>query len=83
MAVQSGWWTKRWVRMPLGAIATAAASLLAFHAGQDIAQVAFGSGAAEAAPAVVAMPTPVPAVAQKQVEGPFVVTSILPINEPS
>lgn len=82
MAGQSGWWTKRWVRMPLGVIATGAASMLAFHAGQDIAQVAFGSGAAEAAPAMVPPPKPVPAVAQKPVDGPFVVKSILPINEP-
>jgi len=85
MTKQPNLWSKRWVRMPLGFIATSLASLLAFHAGQDIAQVAFGNGAAEAAPMVVAAPATkaaAPALATKPVDSPFVVKSILPINEP-
>lgn len=81
-------WAKRWVRLPLGFVATSLASLLAFHAGQDIAEVAFGNGVAEAAP--MAAPAPkiaaAPALAAPPVvgpvDGPFVVKSILPINEP-
>lgn len=84
MSKQQNLWSKRWVRMPLGFVATSLATLLAFHAGQDIAEVAFGGGAAEAAPMAVAAPKPVavPALAQKPVDSPFVVKSILPINEP-
>jgi lipoprotein-anchoring transpeptidase ErfK/SrfK len=82
MAGQAGWWTKRWVRMPIGMVATGLASLLAFHAGQDIAQVAFGNGKAEAAPMEQSAAKPMPAIAQKPIDGPFVVKSILPINEP-
>ncbi|MBB3859669.1 lipoprotein-anchoring transpeptidase ErfK/SrfK [Novosphingobium hassiacum] len=77
-------WAKRWVRLPLGFVATSLASLLAFHAGQDIAEVAFGNGVAEAAPMVSAAPKPAAAtaLAAKPVDGPFVVKSILPIAEP-
>lgn len=83
MTSPSNLWSKRWVRMPLGFLATSLASLLAFHAGQDIAQVAFGNGSAEAAPMVAAAPkATVPALVAKPVDGPFVVKSILPINEP-
>ncbi|MCX7284044.1 MAG: L,D-transpeptidase family protein [Novosphingobium sp.] len=82
--------SNRWVRMPLGMLATGAASLLAFHAGQDIAGAVFGNGKAEAAPMVAPMVTAAadparmtPAVAVPEpVDSPFVVKSILPINEP-
>ncbi|MFM2371833.1 MAG: hypothetical protein RIS85_1555 [Pseudomonadota bacterium] len=85
MTGKTNFWNNRWVRLPLGFTATALASLLAFHAGQDIAEVAFGNGTAEAAPAMVAAPKPAtvqPALAAKPVDSPFVVKSILPINEP-
>lgn len=86
MTKQSNLWSKRWVRMPLGMLATGAASLLAFHAGQDIAGTLFGNTTAEAAQMITAAATPgavTPAVAApKLVDGPFVVKSILPINEP-
>ncbi|NLR71620.1 L,D-transpeptidase family protein [Novosphingobium sp. ERN07] len=86
MKKQSNFWSKRWVRMPLGIVATGAASLLAFHAGQDIAGALFGNTTAEAAPMITAAANPAvatPAVATpKPVDGPFVVKSILPINEP-
>ncbi len=84
MTNPSNLWSKRWVRLPLGFVATSLASLLAFHAGQDIAEVMFGNGAAEAAS--IAAPAPkqitAPALAAKPLDGPFVVKSILPINEP-
>lgn len=86
MSGKTKFWNNRWVRLPLGMTATALASLLAFHAGQDIAQVAFGDSTAEAAPMIAAAPVPAkpaaPALASKPAEGPFVVKSILPINEP-
>ncbi|MCY1669990.1 L,D-transpeptidase family protein [Novosphingobium sp. SL115] len=85
MTGKTNFWNNRWVRLPLGFTATALASLLAFHAGQDIAEVAFGNGTAEAAPAIVAAPKPAiaqPALTAKPVDSPFVVKSILPINEP-
>ncbi|CAH0497655.1 L,D-transpeptidase family protein [Novosphingobium sp. CECT 9465] len=83
MTKQATIWSKRWVRLPLGFVATSLASLLAFHAGQDIAEVAFGNGTAEAAPMIAAAPKPaVAALAAKPVDSPFVVKSILPINEP-
>lgn len=85
MTKQATIWSKRWVRLPLGFVATSLASLLAFHAGQDIAEVAFGNGTAEAAPMMAAASkpaAPAPALAAKPVYGPFVVKSILPINEP-
>lgn len=84
---QAGFWSKRWVRMPLGMIATGAASLLAFHAGQDISGMLFGNASAEAAatmetaPMVTAAANPAMA-APAPVDSPFVVKSILPINEP-
>lgn len=85
MAAKAGFWGSRWVRMPLGFLATSAASLLAFHAGQDIAAVIFGKGTAEAAsiavPAQAPRPAPSPALARAD-DGPFVVKSILPIHEP-
>jgi hypothetical protein len=76
----------RWVSAPLGFIAMSLASLLAFHVGKDVAQVMFGGTEAEAhvAPAarkpLVAAPTAIPAPAP--VDSPFVVKSILKINEP-
>ncbi|MFN3470704.1 MAG: L,D-transpeptidase family protein [Novosphingobium sp.] len=100
MTVWTGLLNKRWVRMPLGMLATGAASLLAFHAGQDIAGAVFGRSTAEAAPMVTAAANPAnparpantasqqaapaiaaatPAIAD---DSPFVVKSILPINEP-
>lgn len=84
MTQQAGLWSKRWVRMPLGLLATTAASLLAFHAGQDIAGAVFGNSTAEAAPMIEAAQQPAKASAPvaKAVDGPFVVKSILPINEP-
>jgi len=75
MMKQAGFWSKRWVRMPLGFLATSAASLLAFHAGQDIAGALFGNATAEAA-------APMVEAAAHPAESPFVVKSILPINEP-
>lgn len=92
-AGKTGIWNQRWVRMPLGVIATGLASLLAFHVGQDIAEVAFGEGTAEAAPMIAAAPTPgiaapktalaaAPKTPAPAPDSPFVVKSILPINEP-
>lgn len=86
MTKQANLWSKSWVRMPLGLLATGAASLLAFNVGQDIAGTLFGNSTAEAAPMVTAAADPsalTPAVAApKPVDSPFVVKSILPINEP-
>lgn len=85
MTKKANIWSKRWVRMPLGFLATSLASLLAFHAGKDIAEVAFGNGTAEAAPMMVAVPkavTPTQALVAKPADSPFVVRSILPIHEP-
>lgn len=75
----------RWVSAPLGMIAMALASLLAFNVGKDVAQVLFGGSQAEAhvapAPAPLAKPIAVtPAAAP--VNSPFVVKSILKIDEP-
>lgn len=76
----------RWISAPLGFIAMSLASLLAFHVGKDVAQVLFGQSEAEAhvmpsapkplaaAPLAVAAPAPA--------ESPFVVKSILKIDEP-
>ncbi|MEI6643908.1 MAG: L,D-transpeptidase family protein [Novosphingobium sp.] len=78
----------RWVSAPLGFVAMALASLLAFHVGKDVAQVLFGGSEAEAhvvaptaadpapRPALAAAPAPAPA------NSPFVVKSILKIDEP-
>lgn len=89
MARQEGFWNKRWVRVPLGMMATGAASLLAFHAGQDIAGALFGKSVAQAAPMISAAAEPAvvsatspPAPTPKPAESPFVVKSILPIHEP-
>lgn len=81
----------KWVRVPAGFIAMSLASLLAFHVGQDAAQVLFGKGDAIAAPAeTTAAPASVAtlqtAVAQAPVaqttEAAFVVKSILKIDAP-
>jgi len=79
----------RWVSAPLGFIAMALASLLAFHVGKDVAQVMFGGSDAEAhvMPSVPKPVTPKPvAIAQAPVatpaNSPFVVKSILKIDEP-
>lgn len=92
MTKLTGLLSNRWVRMPLGMLATGAASLLAFHAGQDIAGAVFSNSTAEAAPLITAAADPAnpasravmtPAVAApKPADSPFVVKSILPINEP-
>ncbi len=77
----------RWVSAPLGFIAMALASLLAFHVGKDVAQVMFGQSEAEAhvmpsAPKPLAT-APKPAATQAApVNSPFVVKSILKIDEP-
>ncbi|MFM9935854.1 MAG: L,D-transpeptidase family protein [Novosphingobium sp.] len=78
----------RWVSAPLGFMAMSIACLLAFHVGKDVAQVLFGQSDAEAhvmpakpkplAAAAVTAQTPAPA----PVESPFVVKSILKIDEP-
>lgn len=74
----------RWVSAPLGAVAMALASLLAFNVGKDVAQVMFGGSQAEAhvaAAAPAAKPVALtPAVAPAN--SPFVVKSILKIDEP-
>ncbi len=96
MAVWTGLLNKRWVRMPLGMLATGTASLLAFHAGQDIADAVFGKSTAEAAPMVTAAANPASLQAAPAIDAattaiaddrpaddsPFIVKSILPINEP-
>lgn len=88
MTNQPGLWSNRWVRLPLGFVATSVASLLAFYAGHDIAEMAFATGSAKASTAkaeapskTVAAPAPAAAVTPP-VDSPFVVKSILPINEP-
>jgi lipoprotein-anchoring transpeptidase ErfK/SrfK len=86
--------TNKWVRLPAGFIAMSLASLLAFHVGQDAAQVLFGKGDAVAAP-VEAAPPPAPVQAvianaqiapgvefAKPADPAFVVKSILKIDEP-
>ncbi len=93
MSVKSllGLFRNRWISAPLGVIAMSLASLLAFHVGKDVAQVVMGGTEAEAhvAPSarkpLIAAPsaTPAPApVASPFVDSPFVVKSILKINEP-
>ena len=78
----------RWVSAPLGFIAMALASLLAFHVGKDVAQVMFGQSEAEAhvMPSVpkplAAAQAPKAAVALAPANSPFVVKSILKIDEP-
>jgi len=76
----------RWISAPLGFLAMSLASLLAFHVGKDVAQVLFSGSEAEAHVApqarkpLIAAPSATPAPAP--VESPFVVKSILTINEP-
>lgn len=85
MSATTDFFRSRWLRVPAGFVAMSLASLLAFHVGQDAAQVLFGKSQAEAAPMVrapaaklaAAVPTPKPTV-----ESPFVVKSILKIDEP-
>ena len=77
----------RWVSAPLGMIAMGLASLLAFHVGKDVAQVAFGGAQAEArvASAPATKPLAKPAAltpASVPASSPFVVKSILKIDEP-
>ena len=88
MTKEPSLWSNRWVRLPLGFVATSAASLLAFYAGHDIAEMAFATGSAQASTAkaeapfdIVAAPAPAATVAPPA-DSPFVVKSILPINEP-
>lgn len=78
---------KRWVRVPLGFVAMSAASLLAFHVGQDAAQVFFGSQASAAtgvkAPAAAPAPAQLAQAAPaRPADSPFVVKSILDIKDP-
>lgn len=74
----------RWLRAGAGTVAMALASLLAFNVGHDAAQMLFGKSQAEAAPAVrQAAPQPLAkAPAPATVDSPFVVKSILKIDEP-
>ena len=77
----------RWVSAPLGFIAMALASLLAFHVGKDVAQVMFGQSEAEAhvmpsAPKPLAAAQKPAATQAAPVNSPFVVKSILKIDEP-
>ncbi len=75
----------RWVSAPLGFIAMSLASLLAFHVGKDVAQLAFGGSEAEAhvaAPAPKLAPKLAVAPAMAPANSPFVVKSILKIDEP-
>ncbi len=83
----------RWVSAPFGLIAMALASLLAFHIGKDVAQVAFGGSEAEAhvaAPAPKARPVALaaapaltsPTLTPAAANSAFVVKSILKIDEP-
>lgn len=76
----------RWVSAPLGFLAMSLASLLAFHVGKDVAQVLIGQPEAEAH-VMAAKPKPLAAPAVKTpapvpTESPFVVKSILKIDEP-
>ncbi len=77
----------RWVSAPLGLIAMSLGCLLAFHVGKDAAQVLFGGSQAEAhvaaaqAPAPQAKPATLVAAAAPA-NSPFVVKSILKIDEP-
>lgn len=76
----------RWITAPLGFIAMSIGCLLAFHVGKDLAQILFGGSQAEAhvaapvlkpiQPKLATAPTPPPA------NSPFVVKSILKIDEP-
>lgn len=76
----------RWVSAPIGFLAMSLASFLAFHVGKDVAQVLFGQSDAEAhvmsaAPKPLAA-APIAAPAPAPVASPFVVKSILKIDEP-
>ena len=98
MTTQPSLWSNRWVRLPLGLAATSIASLLAFYAGHDIAEMAFGKSTAEASAVTAAAPfeivaapnpanpaqpaKPATAAVAPPADSPFVVKSILPINEP-
>lgn len=79
---------KRWIRVPAGFVAMSLASMLAFHVGQDAAQVFFPhkDEAAKPAPAKPAATAPQPAAnaaaSQPPADDPFVVKSILKIDEP-
>lgn len=80
---------KRWVRVPLGFVAMSAASLLAFHVGQDAARTFFGSdanAATEVHPAAEPAAKPVAlaqaAAPKPKADDPFVVKSILDIKDP-
>jgi hypothetical protein len=78
----------RWVSAPVGLIAMSLACLLAFHVGKDLAQVLFGGSQAEAhvastaATRPLAKPIPAPAPTPAPANSPFVVKSILKIDEP-
>ena len=88
----------QWLRAAAGSVAMMLAGLLAFHVGQDAAQVFYGASFAEAAPARTA-PLPVAAASAtpgitraQQITPPppavipesdaFVVKSVLPITDP-
>jgi len=83
----TGFFAKRWVRMPLGFVAMSGACLLAFHIGQTTAQSFFGSDANAAtevhAPAKpAAKPAALVEAAKPKADDPFVVKSILDIKGP-
>ncbi|MCW1382979.1 L,D-transpeptidase family protein [Novosphingobium sp. KCTC 2891] len=65
-----------------GFVAISLASMLAFHVGHDAAQLLFGQGQAEAAPAERLAPVPAKAPAAPPVDSPFVVKSVLKIDGP-
>lgn len=78
----------RWVSAPIGMVLMALASLLAFNVGKDVAQVLFGKSDAEAhvmpqaAKPLASTALKPLAATQAPVDSPFVVKSILKINEP-
>lgn len=75
----------RWVTAPLGFIAMSLGCLLAFNVGKDVAQVLFGGSQAEAHVAPAIKPLAKPATLTPPAppaNSPFVVKSILKIDEP-
>jgi len=73
-----------WVRTGLGFAAMSLASLLAFHVGADVAEYVTSRGKVQppSAPAQAATLPPAPAKAAPPAQSPFVIKSILKIDEP-
>ncbi len=75
---------QHWVRTGLGFVAMSLASVLAFHVGADVAEYLTNRGSSEhpgvGAPATP--PPPAPAKAAPPPDSPFVIKSILKIDEP-